>query len=163
MAVPDCVQSLCQPELSSLMRLLAISASPPPKNWGLLAIPPTVAAVPLLTPSWVRGRGLNVCVDRGCGLVTQLGVDDQRAVMDGRLINKPIFFGSALAETLSAATGNAGWGNDRSTSVRSTHPWFMRGGHANLGGNAGIHAHGWADAVGGVQASVSHRTILLGY
>jgi len=45
---------------------------------------------------------------------------------------------SQLHPVLSVSTNNQSWGSDNSNFVNSTNPWFIRGGNANNGSNAGL-------------------------
>jgi hypothetical protein len=89
-------------------------------------------------------------------------VNNNLAVVNGALANKPRFFGSSTAETVAAASVTGSWNGDAAYSVYSIYPWFQRGSRSNQGATAGIFHfddHNGDD----YQASVSHRTILSGY
>ncbi|MCL2001828.1 hypothetical protein FWG76_00275 [Candidatus Saccharibacteria bacterium] len=88
----------------------------------------------------------------------QLGVDTQRAALDGALFNNPPFFGTSISEVVSSATG--GWNGNRAAVAFSTGPWFHRGGISTTV-DGGEFASAWAN--GGEYNYTSHRTILLGY
>ncbi|MCL2002009.1 hypothetical protein FWG76_01225 [Candidatus Saccharibacteria bacterium] len=85
------------------------------------------------------------------------------AIGNGRLSNNPLFFGTALAETISNNLANVGgWNGDRANNVYSAAAYSLRGGRIDLGLiDSGIFAFG--TSAGGSQNFSSHRTILLGY
>jgi hypothetical protein len=100
------------------------------------------------------------------GVSAQLGVGDYEAIYSGALADKPQFFGTALAETVSAADEGGGWNGDRSNSFTSTRPWLVRGGRANNAGAQELHAGPFASHsyTGAVYYYFGYgRTILSGY
>ena len=91
---------------------------------------------------------------------TQLGVNVNSAVWNGRLANRPIFFGDSNAEITSAVSISGGWNGDLARSTTSSAPWFAFGRQANFD-SVGIFAS--HDTLGTTDMYISHRTILLGY
>ena len=82
--------------------------------------------------------------------------------MYGALANKPMFFGTALAEVTSANVSIVGgWNGDGADSVRITDPYAAYGGRVNDSARAGTFSSWYGP--GSFSEYISHRTILLGY
>jgi hypothetical protein len=77
------------------------------------------------------------------------------------MANKPQFFGTANAETVSNAIGEGSWSGDDAYAFHSSSPWVRRGGQA--AGQTVAGTFSFDRSTGAVSSGLSHRTILSGY
>ena len=87
-------------------------------------------------------------------------MDNINAIQMGALANKPQFFGTAAAETISAVVTNGSWNSDRATAATSSASWIARSGQSNYSAGSGSFA---LHSYGVINNYLGHRTILLGY
>ncbi|MCL2002143.1 hypothetical protein FWG76_01925 [Candidatus Saccharibacteria bacterium] len=90
-------------------------------------------------------------------------MSDNEAIAIGGLAHNSKFFGSNMAEIVSAPFLNSSWNDDWSQSVQASLPIWFFGGESSNGSLSGMFGSSRATNAGSAQNHVSHRTILLGY
>ncbi|MCL2001795.1 hypothetical protein FWG76_00100 [Candidatus Saccharibacteria bacterium] len=92
-------------------------------------------------------------------------MNNNRALIEGGLVGKAQFFGTATAEIISSNNTGidllASWNLDVAQSVFDTQPWFRRSERSFSNTSSGVFA--FYSQAGAEAQWISHRTILLGY